>query len=74
MGRQAKRPRKHEPYYAVKAYQMLYRLSNRDVADRLGMAERTYTDKVNGFSDFTATEAIKLSEVLQHAIDEIFLT
>lgn len=69
-----KREKKHPKYYAVKAYQMLEKLSDDDVADFLGITKRTYNDKVNGYSDFTPSEGLALATLLNKTQGEIFLT
>lgn len=74
MARETKRTRKHEPYYRIKAYQIMLKMTNKDVADALGIKERTYWEKVNGFSDFTFTEGLKLSALFNQPVEEIFLT
>lgn len=68
------RTKRHPQYYALKAYQMLMRLSDDYMAGRLGITKRTYTDKVNGYADFTPSEAIVLAQILNRTQDEIFLT
>lgn len=69
------RMRRHEPYYAVPAYQILTHKTNKDCADELGISERTYWDKVHGFADFTLPEAAKLATFLQRkSVNDIFLT
>lgn len=68
------RIKKHPCYYALKAYQMLEKLSDEEMAEYLGVSKRTYTDKVNGYSDFSPAEAIALSEKLNRSQDDIFLT
>lgn len=68
------RVKKHPCYYALKAYQMLEKLTDEDMAGYLGVTKRTYSDKVNGYSDFTPAEAIAISEKLNRSQDEIFLT
>lgn len=68
------RVKKHPYYYALKAYQMLEKLTDEDMAAYLGVTKRTYSDKVNGYSDFTPAEAIAISEKLNRSQDDIFLT
>ena len=53
---------------------MLEKLSDEEMAEYLGVSKRTYTDKVNGYSDFSPAEAIALSEKLNRSQDDIFLT
>ena len=64
---------KHPPYYAIRAWEILARLSGEEVAKRLGMTYRTYFSKVNGQGDFTVAEASALCEILGRTMDEIFL-
>lgn len=68
------RVKKHPMYYALKAYQLLAKLTDDDMADYLGVTRRTYTDKVNGYSDFTPAEAVAISKKLDKTQDEIFIT
>lgn len=69
-----KREKKHPKYYAIKAYQMLEKLTDDDVADFLGITKRTYNDKVNGYSDFTPAEGLALASLFKKTQGEIFLT
>ena len=69
-----KRVKKHPQYYALKAYQMLEKITDDAMADFLGITKRTYTDKVNGYADFTPAEAVAISNYLKRSQDEIFLT
>lgn len=67
--------RKHERYYAIPAYQILAKKTSKECAAMLGMTERTYWNKVNGYSDFSIPDAEKLAEFLgRKKIDDIFLT
>lgn len=65
---------KHNPYYAIRSYVILARMTEQEVAEMLGMTYRTFYSKVNGMGDFTLGEAIKLSQILGRTMDEIFLT
>ncbi len=65
--------RKHQPYYAIRAYQILSKLSDKDVADALGITTRTYYNKIEGISDFSAEQARALVELFGRSMDEIFL-
>lgn len=65
--------KKHEPYYAIPAYQILANETNESVAAKLGITPRTYYNKVYGFSDFTAEEGKALCEILGKSLDEIFI-
>lgn len=69
-----KRTKKHPEYYAIKAYQILNKLTDEDVAEYLGISKRTFCDKVSGYSDFTHVEGVKLANFLGKTQDEIFLT
>lgn len=65
--------RKHQPYYAIRAYQILSKLSDKDIASALGITTRTYYNKVEGFSDFSAEQARILTDLFGRTMDEIFL-
>ena len=69
-----KREKKHPRYYAIKAYQLLEKLSDDDVANYLGITKRTYNDKVNGYSDFSPAEGLALATLFKKSQGEIFLT
>lgn len=68
------REKKHPKYYAIKAYQILAKISDAEMAELLGTTKRTYVDKVNGYADFSPAEGIALSNILKRTQDEIFLT
>ena len=70
----AKRAKVHAEYYAIPAYLILARKSAKDAADHLGMCERSFKEKVSGFSDFTRAQAEKLSEYLCVTQDALFVT
>lgn len=70
----SKREKIHPPYYAIKAYQILSKKTDEEMAEALGISKRTYTDKVNGYSDFTNTQGEILASIFQKTKDEIFLT
>ena len=70
-----KRAKRHDPYYAVQAYQILAGKSNKDCAEHLGISERTYQNKINGYADLTLPEAQKLAAFLgRRKYEDIFLT
>lgn len=70
-----KRAKRHEPYYTVRAYQILAGKSNKDCAEHLGISERTYLNKINGYADLTFPEAQKLATFLNRKkYEDIFLT
>lgn len=70
----SKRKKIHPQYYAIKAYQILSRMTDEQMAEKLGISKRTYTDKVNGYSDFTNMQSDVLVEIFHKTKDEIFLT
>lgn len=70
----SKREKVHPPYYAIKAYQILNKKTDEQMAEILHISKRTYTDKVNGYSDFTNMQGNVLAEVFHKTKDEIFLT
>ena len=71
--KKTKRVKKHPEYYAIKAYQILQKLTDDDMAKHLGVTRRTYCDKVNGYSDFTLAEGAMVARILNKTQDEIFL-
>ena len=68
------REKRHDKYYAIEAYQILARKSFKDMAGLLGITERTYKEKINGYSDFSATQGSDLAKHLGASQDQIFLT
>ncbi len=72
--KKVKREKKHPEYYAIKAYQILKKLTDDDVAAYLGISKRTFNDKVSGYSDFTLVEGTKMAQLFEKTQDEIFLT
>lgn len=48
-------------------------LSQKDMADLIGIDVRTYINKENGVSQFKANEMFAISRKFQMPIDEIFL-
>lgn len=69
-----KRKLKHPEYYAIKGYQILFKLSDEEMAKKLKMSVRSYRDKRTGYSDFSISQGDTLSELFQKPKDEIFLT
>lgn len=63
----------HKPYYSIPAYQILAKLSDLEMAEALGITVRTYKDKINGISDFSASEGKMLSALLNVSQDQLFL-
>lgn len=68
-----KRSLKHKEYYKIKGYQILAKKSDEEMAKALNISKRTYTDKVNGYSDFSSEQGRKIAFILGVSQDEIFL-
>lgn len=68
------RKKKHDPYYAIPAYQILSKKSNTEMAEMLGICVRTYKEKIEGYSDFTSEQGKILSAALGVSQDDIFST
>jgi hypothetical protein len=68
------RNRVHNPYFRVRAHQMLLELSDAEMAKILGCSIRTYLDKVLGWSDFKPLEARTLSDLFGQPQDYLFFT
>ncbi|QEZ68026.1 XRE family transcriptional regulator [Paraclostridium bifermentans] len=49
-------------------------LKQKDIAKKLGIAPNSYSDKENGNRKFTIQEAIRICEILECDVKEIFLT
>lgn len=64
---------KHKPYYAVPAYLILARKTPKDAAERLGLCERTFNDKVSGYYDFSKLQAEILSDFVGVPQDKLFV-
>lgn len=61
-------------YELVTGYIKLAGYSLSELADKLGITRRTLANKINGYSDFTISEALTIKEIVGKSIDEIFLT
>ena len=48
-------------------------ISQKDIAEQLGITLRSFNDKINGKSDFSLTEARIISEYFKKPIEQIFL-
>ena len=48
-------------------------ISQKDIAEQLGITLRSFNDKFNGKSDFSLTEARIISEYFKKPIEQIFL-
>lgn len=70
----AKRKKIHDEYFRVTGHQIIMDYSDRYMADQLSCSMRTYKDKIQGWGDFTALQAKKLSELLCTSQDELFFT
>jgi len=71
-----KRNRKkvHGRYYKIPAYQILAgQYTNAQMAHILGISERTYTDKIDGWTDFSAQQVRTMAEVLRIPQEELTL-
>lgn len=49
---------------ALKSKMVYYGLTQRDVANKLGVSIQTVNDRVNGRTDFDAGEIVKMCELL----------
>lgn len=64
----------HPEYYAVRAYQILARKTDKETAEALGISVRTYKDKRKGYSDFKPGEAALLCQLFNVSMDKLFIT
>ena len=48
-------------------------ITNKDLANKLGISDKQVSLKIKGKSDFKSTEMFKISELFKKPIDEIFL-
>ena len=64
----------HPEYYAIPAYMILAKKSYADCAKYLEMCVRSYKEKIKGYSDFSAKQAIDLSDYLGVTQGQLFLT
>ena len=68
------RKKVHGRYYKIPAYQILAgQYSNAQMARILGISERTYTDKIDGWTDFSAQQVRTIAEVLRTPQEELTL-
>nr|WP_250674923.1 helix-turn-helix transcriptional regulator [Paeniclostridium ghonii]MCM0167044.1 helix-turn-helix domain-containing protein [Paeniclostridium ghonii] len=58
----------------LKKIRQQHGFKQKEIAVKLGIAPNSYSDKENGKRKFTVHEAIKLSEILECDMKEIFLT
>lgn len=59
--------------YILKSLRAKKGLRQKDVAEMLDIKPTTYTGKENGDRKFTVEEAVKLSEIFQCDVKDIFL-
>lgn len=52
---------------------MFYRLTQKDMADLLGIDTRTYVNKEHGVTQFKANEMFLIARKFEKGIEEIFL-
>jgi DNA-binding XRE family transcriptional regulator len=64
--------KKSKPNFELKALRAKYRITQRDMAKRLGIAVSSYNQKENGLRDFTLTECKIISEILKHDPKTLF--
>lgn len=57
----------------LKSERVKKELTQKDIADKLGLSPGAYCDKENGKRKFTVKEAIWLSDILECDIRKIFL-
>lgn len=60
------------PNRNLKAERSRLGLTQKDVADQLGIAVPTYSKKENGKQDFTQKEMLELCKILNRTLDELF--
>jgi plasmid maintenance system antidote protein VapI len=67
-----KRRKVHSRYYKIPAYQILAgKVTDLQIARIMGISRRTYHDKIEGWTDFSAQQILSLSELLGVAQDEL---
>ena len=55
------------------AWRRYYGISQKQMAEKLGIAVRTYINKEKGVTQFKANEMFLIAKILQKDISEIFL-
>lgn len=48
-------------------------ITNKDLANKLGISEKQIGLKIKGETDFKSTEMFKISEIFNKTVDDIFL-
>ena len=69
-----KREKVHAPYYPIKGYQIIKKITDEKMADLLGISVRAYREKRDGYGDFTLQQADLIAATLDQPKTEIFLT
>lgn len=69
-----KRLKIHPEYFRIKGYQIIHNISDYEMAEKLSCSVRTYRDKVNGWNEFSALQARRVSEILGVDQDTLFFT
>ena len=60
--------------YTVEQARRLANISIRDMASKLGISQNAYFNKEKGLSRFYYDEAVKLSNIVNIPMDDIFFT
>lgn len=61
-------------HYKLKGLRIAHDYKQKDMAKILGITPTTYSLKENGKREFTLSEAIKISQLFNMSIEEIFIT
>lgn len=68
-----RRPKIHSEYYKIPGYQKLNKISDEEMAKKLGMCKRSYKEKIAGYSDFTVEQGKIIATIFGVSQEEIFL-
>lgn len=49
------------------------KMSQRELAERIGISQKSYSQKENGIHDFTLTELFQMCTIFKCSISDIFL-
>ena len=60
-------------YVLVSGYAKAAGYSMQNLAEEIGVSRRTLSNKINGVTDFTLSEAMQLKKILGKSLEEIFL-
>lgn len=58
--------------YKLKALRVENRLTQADLAEKIGISATTYTQKENGKYEFTESEIMKICQIFNKRPEEIF--